>query len=182
MVHKGLFLLNLAYPWRWRKSVAKSLRRRGVNVITSDTVSPEALAGDSSDIETENGKSLSPDLIVSDYTPSHTLTHPFPQISARGPVPNSSFIGASLGEDTLDSLGYVKVTRTFQLPSHPRIFAAGDVNDWPEQKQSGKYYAQADIVTENVLSLLAGRKLTKEYRGSFEIIILSFGEVSAAFV
>lgn len=69
MVHKGLFLLNLAYPWRWRKSVAKSLRRRGVNVITSDTVSPEALAGDSSDIETENGKSLSPDLIVSDYTP-----------------------------------------------------------------------------------------------------------------
>jgi NADH dehydrogenase FAD-containing subunit len=95
----------------------------------------------------------------------------------RGPRPNTSFIGASLGADTLTSGGQVKVTSTLQLPMHPHIFAGGDIIDWPEQKQAGKCRAHTNVITANVLSLLAGQKPSKVYQGSYEMIIITFGKV-----
>jgi apoptosis-inducing factor 2 len=107
------------------------------------------------------------------------ISYVFFQIPSRGPRPNTSFIGASLGADTLTPAGHVKIFPTFQLQNYPHIFAAGDIADWPEQKQTGKYYTHADIVSENVLSMLAGRKPTKAYKGSIEMIVLTIGKVCA---
>ena len=104
-------------------------------------------------------------------------TAPSGKIPTRGPRPNTSFIGASLGQDTLTSGGRVKILPTFQLPSHPRIYAAGDITDWPEQKQAGKYYTHADIISTNVIDFLSGRNPAKEYKGAYELIVLTIGKV-----
>jgi NADH dehydrogenase FAD-containing subunit len=71
----------------------------------------------------------------------------------------------------------VKVTPTLQLPMHPSIFAGGDIIDWKEQKQAGKSGTHADVITANVLSLLAGQKPSKVYKGSYELIVLTIGKV-----
>ena len=76
----------------------------------------------------------------------------------------------------------VKVTPKLQLPSHPSIFVAGDIIDWPEQHQTAKTAGHADVVTANVLSYIADKPLTKEYKGSPEIIVVTFGKVRFAFL
>lgn len=63
------------------------------------------------------------------------------------------------------------------------MFAAGDIVDWPEEKQFGKTVGQAAVVAENIISYLASKPLRKEYTGSPEAIILTNGKVwvSASF-
>ena len=100
------------------------------------------------------------------------------QISARGPSPNTAFVG-SLGSSTLSSSGFIKVKPTLQLVDHPRIFAAGDVIDWREQKQAAKAGAHAKVVVQNVLNVLAGKKAALvSYQGSPELIVIINGRVS----
>jgi len=57
------------------------------------------------------------------------------------------------------------------------VFAAGDIIDWPEEKQFGKTVGQAAVVAENIVSYLADKPLRKEYTGSPEAIILTNGKV-----
>lgn len=96
----------------------------------------------------------------------------------RGPRPNTAFIAFSLGANLLTPSGYVKIKPTFQLPSDSRIFVAGDIVDYPEQKQVGKYYTHADVVAANIVSLLAGQMAVKEYKGpALEGIIITIGKV-----
>jgi len=65
-----------------------------------------------------------------------------------------------------------------QLINHPRIFAAGDVVDWKEQKQAVKAGAHAAIVASNTLALLeiGGAKTLKHYKGSSEMILITNGK------
>jgi hypothetical protein len=60
---------------------------------------------------------------------------------------------------------------------HPRIFAIGDITDWKEQKQVGKYYTHASIVANNILATLDKRTTLKSYKGSFEMIVVTIGKV-----
>ena len=71
----------------------------------------------------------------------------------------------------------VKILPTLQLPSYPDIFAAGDIIDYTEQKQAGKYAGHSDIIVANLLSLMAGAPTVKEYKGTFEGIIITNGKV-----
>jgi len=57
------------------------------------------------------------------------------------------------------------------------VFAAGDIVDWPEEKQFGKTVGQAAVVAENIVSYLADKPLRKEYTGSPEAIVLTNGKV-----
>jgi len=102
------------------------------------------------------------------------------QVPTRGPRPNTKFI-ASLGSDVLTSSGYVKVLPTLQLAFHPRIFAAGDVIDWKEQKQSAKVAGHASVVANNVFVLLGQKKAMINYKGATEAILITNGKVRTIF-
>ena len=73
----------------------------------------------------------------------------------------------------------VRVLPTLQLPAYPEIFAAGDIIDWDEQKQSGKVsMGHAPVVVKNILSFVEGKPVKAEYKGSLEIIAITNGKVS----
>lgn len=95
-----------------------------------------------------------------------------------GPVPNTGIIAESLGQDVLTERKHVKVLPTLQLASHPSIFALGDIIDWNEQKQAAKTSGHSAVVVPNVLSLLNGSKLQKQYKSGPEMILLTNGRVS----
>ena len=57
------------------------------------------------------------------------------------------------------------------------MFAAGDIIDWPEEKQFGKTIDQAPVVAENMASYLADKPLKKKYSGAPEAIFLTNGKV-----
>lgn len=102
------------------------------------------------------------------------MTH---QVDARGNVPNTGFIGSSLGSTALTRAGNVKVRPTLQLQDYDDIFAAGDIIDWNEQKQAAKTTAHAAVVSPNVLSYLQGKPVSKVYKGSMELIVITNGKV-----
>lgn len=107
------------------------------------------------------------------------LTHFSPQLTTRGPRPNTEFIATSLGPDTLTKGGLVKITPTLQLAAYPDIYALGDVLDLPEQKQIAKATSHASIVSTNILRSVDGKgKKLKEYSGSVEMIVVTNGRVS----
>ena len=93
-----------------------------------------------------------------------------------GPRPNTEVI-ASWGSDVLTAKGYVKVKPTFELQSHPGVFALGDIVDWPEQHQAAKSPGHIGVVLPNVISFLNGTPQEKVYKGSFEMLVLPFGKV-----
>ena len=94
-----------------------------------------------------------------------------------GPKPNTDFIGESLGPEALTKTSLVKVEKTLQLSSHPEIFAVGDIVGWEEQKQATKAVGHAPVVVANVVNLLAGRPVRKEYGGFPEVIAIANGKV-----
>jgi NADH dehydrogenase FAD-containing subunit len=68
-----------------------------------------------------------------------------------------------------------------QVVNHPRVFAAGDVVEWNEQKQIPKGQAHAAVIKENVLILLGlSTKKPATYKGSAEMIILTNGKVRSS--
>jgi len=70
------------------------------------------------------------------------------------------------------------VKPTLELVDHPRIFAMGDIIDWKEEKQAMKAMGHKSIVANNVLSVLDQKLALKNYKGTYEIILLSNGRVS----
>ena len=87
-----------------------------------------------------------------------------------GGKPNTDFIESSLGADALTASKHVRVLPTFQLGAHPRVYAAGDVVEWREQKQAAKIPGHVDVVVKNVLAALEGRTVGAVYKGAYEII------------
>ncbi|KAF5381264.1 hypothetical protein D9615_008414 [Tricholomella constricta] len=165
IVHGNDRILNDAYPEKFRKDVERRLRLRGVELVLGDIV-PEAAAANSVEkpITTRNGKVLTPDLVI----------------PCRGSRPNTAFIAASLGADVLAPSGFVPVEPTFQIPGHPRIFAAGDIADLKEQKQVAKYGGHASVIAANILSVLDGQKAVQSYKGASEMIVLTIGKNGGA--
>ncbi|KAG6380889.1 FAD/NAD(P)-binding domain-containing protein [Boletus reticuloceps] len=105
------------------------------------------------------------------------LFNDYVQVSARGPSPNTAF-AASLGSSTLSPSGFIRVKPTLQVVDHPRIFAVGDVIEWPEQKQASKVASHAKVVVQNVLNVLAGENdALVSYQGSAELIVITNGRV-----
>ncbi|KAF6751673.1 hypothetical protein DFP72DRAFT_1135513 [Ephemerocybe angulata] len=159
VVHSRELLLNDVYPDFWRKQVNASLERRNIRLVLGERV--DDIEPKNGVITTRSGKEIPADLVI----------------PTRGPRPNTDFVASSLGTDSLTPSGHVKVLPTMQLVNHPRIFAAGDIVDWNEQKSARKAFGHAKIVWANLQTLLAAPHATNltTYRGSYEALPLTNG-------
>lgn len=156
IVHGGKKLANDTYPTRFRKRLFASHRKNGTEIILNDYLDA---------FHPEDDTFL---------TRRHTQVKAELLIPTRGGRPNTEFVSESLENSTTGS-GHIFVLPTLQLPNHSRIFAAGDVIDWKEQKQAMKAGNHASVVAKNVLSVIGGAAATARYNGSPEIIILTNG-------
>ncbi|KAF8181636.1 hypothetical protein BJ912DRAFT_979622 [Pholiota molesta] len=158
IVHGQPLYMNGVYPQSWRKYINKQYSRRGINGVLGDYVDNVEIK--EGYVTTRSGKKIKADLVV----------------PTRGGGPNTNFV-ASLGEDVLTASRTIKVEPTMQVVNHPRVFAAGDVVEWNEQKQIPKGQAHAAVIKENVLILLGlSTKKPATYKGSAEMIILTNGK------
>lgn len=106
-----------------------SVTARDIQLVLNDFVD-EIPPTPYTSIKTRSGATIDADLVVCPCLPDDfckKLTLLKTQLLARGPKPNTQFIAASLGADSLSDAQFVKVTKTFQLPAHSDIFAIGDV-------------------------------------------------------
>jgi len=163
IVHSHTLVLNQTYPVKFRKMVGAQFKARDIDFVLNDSVEsfPES---DSGEVGLKSGQKIHADLIV----------------RTSGPRPNTEFLASSLGVDILSADKSVRVSPQLQVFGHPSVFAAGDIVDWPEEKQFGKTVGQAAVVAENIISYLANKPLKKEYAGSPEAIILTNGKSSGA--
>lgn len=104
------------------------------------------------------------------------FAHRTRQIPAFGSHPNTT----ALGSLPIAESGGVKVNPTMEVQGHLGIFALGDVVDTAERKQAAKGQAHLAVVVPNVVSLLEGRPLRKEYKGVPEMIVIPLGKVGAS--
>ncbi|KAF9469863.1 FAD/NAD(P)-binding domain-containing protein [Collybia nuda] len=149
-------VLNTTYPASFRQGIQRRLVDYGINLVLNDYVDDIPVSGD---VTTRKGQTLKADLVL--------LT--------RGPRPNTAFIAASLGPESLSDRGLVKVRPTLQLLDHPDIFALGDVIDFPEQRQYAKATNHAAVVSSNVLATISGKSL-RPYKGSIEMLVVTIGK------
>ncbi|KAF9471447.1 FAD/NAD(P)-binding domain-containing protein [Pholiota conissans] len=162
IVHAQSLYLNNTYPEKYRKYIVKQFAARGINAMLGEYV--DDLEIKDGCVVTRSGKKIAADLVV----------------PTRGGRPNTKFI-ASLGPDVLTPSGNVKVGQTLQLVNHPRIFAAGDVINWEEQKQFAKTAGHANVIKENVLILLGlSKKKPVLYKGAIEMIVVTNGKYGGA--
>lgn len=86
----------------------------------------------------------------------------------------------SLGSDVLTPRGQIKIENTFQVKSHPNVYAIGDVIDWEEQKQAAKAAKHAQIAATNIIAQLNDGAPKTNYSGQPELIIITNGKVSCS--
>lgn len=170
-------LLNDAYPAKYRNYVKAGVAARKVDLLLGEFVVEFPPSG-SGELVFKSGKKLKAGLVVgpSRYALLTSSTGIW-QVTTSGPKPNTDFIGESLGPEALAKSKLVKVEKTLQLPSHPAIFAVGDIIDWKEQKQAAKANGHGPVVVANILNLLADRPARKEYGGFPEMIMITNGKV-----
>ncbi|KAF9051854.1 hypothetical protein BJ165DRAFT_1401308 [Panaeolus papilionaceus] len=158
IVHGSTSLINSSYPQKFRDKVTRRVADLGVNLVLDDYLDTTETQGE---VTTRKGRKLVADLVV----------------QTRGFTPNTHFVGSSLGPETLSASGFVKVLPTLQLSeNHPRILAAGDIIEYPEQKQAVKTYFHASVIAKNVLALSQGKQPPAKYTGSSELAIISLGK------
>lgn len=160
LVQGDAYLMNKTYPLKFRKALGRSVQDRGVKIMFNEYVDEFPTNGAQGEVTTRSGKKIEADLIV----------------ATNGPRPNTAFV-STLGADTLTTQGAIKVKPTLQLASHPTIYAAGDVIDWQEQKQAAKVAGHAGVIIANILSEIAGQTPTKQYKGSYELVVVTNGKV-----
>jgi thioredoxin reductase len=160
--------------------VGSQFKARNIDFILND-VAETFPDSDSGEVGLKSGQKVQADLIVSCKSRVDAArllsTVVSDQVRTSGPRPNTELLASSFGTVVLSEEKRVLVSPQLQVVNHPSVFAAGDIVDWPEQKQIGKTVGQAAVVVANIMSRLAGRPLKKEYNGSPEIIILANGKV-----
>jgi len=155
IVHSDSMLLNAAYPNKYRKRIEKDITSRGVSIVFNDHVDDF----ESTNPRTRSGRQLEGNLVVPTF----------------GNRPATAFV-KSLGSGVLTPRGQIKIENTFQVKSHPNIYAIGDVIDWEEQKQAAKAAKHAQIAATNVLAQLNTGAPKTNYSGQPELIIITNGK------
>jgi sulfide:quinone oxidoreductase len=120
------------------------LTRRGIGVVTDFVL--ESVDGAAKKMASYDGQTLDYDLLVS--VPLH-----------RGAeVVSKSGLGDESGFFPTDP-------RTLVARNHERIFALGDATDCPTSKAGSVAHFQAEVLTENIRRVIAGRAPLPEFDG-----------------
>lgn len=159
IVHSGERLLNNLSPMP-SKSFSKKVRQRleeiGIAVYTGQKLllnwkehgNKPYISTAGTEYTTDKGKKIAADLIL---------------LCAGKKISNSIY-----PKDWMEKLsGQIKVKRTLQLLGQNNIFAIGDINDIPENKQAVFAQAQAKVAAENISRLVRGRRWLKKYKLGF---------------
>ncbi|KAH6904122.1 hypothetical protein BKA70DRAFT_1297126 [Coprinopsis sp. MPI-PUGE-AT-0042] len=160
VVHSQDKLFNGAYPDKFRCWALTRIQKAGVDVVLDDLLEDVEISAGS--VTTKKGKVIKADLVIPTW----------------GGKPNTSIVSSSLGAEVLSKTGHVLVQPTLQVKGHPRILAVGDIIEWDEQKASAKTGAHSRAVATNILNLTSGKSGAvplKEYKGSLEIMVVTFG-------
>ena len=80
----------------------------------------------------------------------------------------------------LDNGKHIKVNSNLQLENYPNIFAAGDVNNIPEEKTAQSAEKQAEIVIENIKNLELKKELI-QYIPKEKPMVISLGKYNGIF-
>ncbi|KAF8510928.1 hypothetical protein BU17DRAFT_55017 [Hysterangium stoloniferum] len=158
LIHNKKHLLNSVYPDKFRIDMENRLIQKQIMLVLDDSVK-EIPSENVSRIVTVNGVRVDADLVV----------------PTRGGRPNTAFISSSLGSEVVTSDGHVRVENTLQVKGYPGIFAAGDILDWKEVKQVGKYPYHVTTISSNIASYLGGKPVATPYKQLFEGILITVG-------
>lgn len=92
--------------------------------------------------------------------------------------PNTEYLVKHLSGALTDK-GHVILEQplTLQVAGHPNIFACGDIANLPGQRTLAKTPKQAIVVATNISNMIAEKKSKKIYKGMFEGIFLTNGQV-----
>lgn len=155
--------------------VRKRCEELGVQLVTGQrVVVPEQgfpTDGTRTEVQLADGRKIPADLVI----------------LATGQIPNTQLLQTLNGTTTDPSTsiinpsnGFLRVRPTLQLlnPQHPHIFALGDVADTGAPKAARPGMMQADVVVQNVLSLIEGKEAEKEMEVGPAAIHLTLGLVS----
>lgn len=173
LVHSRDKLMN-----RFHTGLDAIVRRRceelGVEVITGHRVlvPPQGFPTDGTrtTVRLTDGRSLEADLVI----------------QATGQVPNNQFLhslDASLPapEKIINPTnGFLRIRPTLQLahPAFPHVFALGDIADTGAPKAARPGMMQADVVVQNILSLIDGQDAGRVVEVGPAAIHLTLGLVS----
>ena len=155
-------LPNRGYLPELRQSIARQLERRGVEVITGDTLAwlPPVDPGVLSPfrLATTGGRRLEADTWFRAYGAS----------AATG----------FLGED-YDEIrhydGTIRVDEHLRVVDHPGVWAIGDITDVRETKRADAARAHAEVVAANIRSLIEGGTAEAVYAPKPEHVVLPLG-------
>lgn len=174
LVHSRERVMN-----RFHKALDGIVRKRceelGVQLVTGQrVVMPEQgfpTDGTPTEVQLTDGRKIPADLVI----------------LATGQIPNTQLL-QTLDSTTTDpstsiinpSNGFLRVRPTLQLlnPQYPHIFALGDVADTGAPKAARPGMMQADVMVQNVLSLIEGKEAEKEIEVGPAAIHLTLGLVS----
>ncbi|WP_404362518.1 FAD-dependent oxidoreductase [Corallococcus coralloides] len=95
------------------------------------------------------------------------VTLGYDMLHVTPPQSAPDFIKASpLAHKDGPNAGWLKADKhTLQHPDHPNVFAIGDASDLPTSRTGAAIRAEAPVLVENLLAVMAGKPLTARYDG-----------------
>ena len=155
-------LPNRGYLPELRRSIADQLERRGVEVITGDTLAwlPPVDPGVLSPfrVTTTKGRRLEADT----------------WFRAHGASAATGLLGGDYDEIRRYD-GTIRVDEHLRVVGHPGVWAIGDITDVRESKRADAARAHARVVASNIADIIAGREPSATYTPGTERIILPLG-------
>jgi apoptosis-inducing factor 2 len=98
---------------------------------------------------------------------------------AYGVTPASDYLAGALAPARLPS-GHIAVTPSLQVKGQTTVFALGDITDVAEAKRAGAALQHAEVIAENIGSLIGGGTRLTSYEPGPGAILLPLGPTGGA--
>ncbi|KAM0724018.1 hypothetical protein Q7P37_001009 [Cladosporium fusiforme] len=156
LVHSRAVLLH-RFGARLQEHVKARLQKLGIEIILGQRPAVLPRSENGSQSLSFDGRKTAYDLVV----------------TCTGQIPNTSLVAAFLPDSISDMTGCISVSPFLQVLSQGKtvrnVFAFGDVAETTGPKMGRAAFFQAFVVKDNILSLIAGNDMLKDYSPRPEI-------------